>query len=322
MIVAFLDLLGFTNLLETNAEAAFDNMNAFNHVIHTKVIDSLSHPLSEYKRNNPDDKELHKFVENSSVTSFDYMISVSDSLIIGAKDVDLFINQLRNFVASVYINYSEPFVRPFVDIRDVESDKWVTCREDGSIRCHKAFPILFRGGISFGEDVGFFKEYHIFESESEQTSLNVFGKTYLKAVQLENTGKGPRLFCDRSVVDAISNKKLIKIVDEDSGTYEIVWTIGGCETVGKSADKWENVKRSIHKKMLPPAVNLYQYFKTEDKLEPHYKGLLDIVCCGIVKYAQDECDKADKAIDYINDYLTKHGIDKLINRDVIEGFLM
>lgn len=42
------------------------------------------------------------------------------------------------------------------------------------------------------------------------------GLTYLNAVKLESFGKGSRLFCDKSVVDAVNDetRRLIKVVDE------------------------------------------------------------------------------------------------------------
>ena len=44
MIVAFMDLLGFSNLLRNNMEVAIDNLNTFNNVIKTRVIDNKCHP--------------------------------------------------------------------------------------------------------------------------------------------------------------------------------------------------------------------------------------------------------------------------------------
>ena len=38
MIVGFLDLLGFSQLLDLSTEMAIDNVNSFNYVIKTRVI--------------------------------------------------------------------------------------------------------------------------------------------------------------------------------------------------------------------------------------------------------------------------------------------
>lgn len=113
MIVAFMDLLGFSNLLRNNMEVAIDNLNTFNNVIKTRVIDNKCHPIEEYRENYPNDVKFQQFVEKSSVTSFEQMISFSDSLVLGGTDCNMFIKQLMNFVATVYIEYSEPFQRIF-----------------------------------------------------------------------------------------------------------------------------------------------------------------------------------------------------------------
>ena len=227
MIVAFLDLLGFSQLLDLSTEVALDNMNSFNNVIKTRVLDIATHPIEEYKNNYPNDTHFLKFVEKSAVSSFEYLISFSDSLILGSQDLPLFIEQLSNFVATLYINYSEPFRRKFDDLFNVDSNKNMSF-ENGSLRNHKAFPILFRGGLSNGSDVGFFKENCIQNGKFCYDGYNVFGKTYLNAVKLEHSGKGPRLFCDKSIVDNLKNRSMIRIVDRDDEIYEIVWTVEAC----------------------------------------------------------------------------------------------
>lgn len=323
MVVAFLDLLGFSTLLRSNIEVALDNMNSFNNVLKTDYLDNKCHPLSEYKKLYPNDKSLHGSVENSSVTAFEHMISFSDSLILGGTNVDLFITQLSNYIAKVYIEYSEPFKKPFLDINAVTTRKVAEGHRDGSIRYHNAFPILFRGGVSVGDSVGFFDEYHIKNSELTLSSLNVTGLTYLNAVKLEGSGKGARLFCDKSVVDAVDEKtkKLLKVVDKEKAIYEIVWTIEGCEATGCcSSNKWKNVIDRISDKMLPATMNLYQYYKSNVILEPQYKELLKLVCEGIVKYAKDECNRENDAINSINHMLKKEQIPQIDN-SILNGFL-
>lgn len=323
LIVAFLDLLGFSALLQTNVEVALDNMNSFNNIIKTRFIDDKCHPIEEYKNNYPNDIYLQNFVKKSSVTAFNQMISFSDSLVLGGEDCNLFIMQLADFVATAYINYSEPFKKPFAEINNVEADKVASVNKDGSIRYHKAFPLLFRGGISVGKDINFFNQHHIYNNKLEQTSLNVFGLTYLNAVKLEGIGKGPRLFCDKSVVDATDDeiKKYIKLVDIENGIYEIIWTIEGCEATGcNSNDKWQNVIDRIQDKMLPSAINFYHYYKNDEILESQYKDLLYLVCEGIIKYAKDNCNQEDDAINYINKVLEKNQI-QLIDKSLMEGFL-
>lgn len=321
MIVAFLDLLGFSTLLQTDTGIALDNMNLFNNMIKTRFIDNECHPLSEYKTMYPNDTDFHNFVKKSSITAFEQMISFSDSLILGGTDYNLFIMQLANFVATAYITYSEPFINPFTDISTVLNIKVADALADGTIRYHKASPLLFRGGVSIGKNIAFFDEYHIKNSNLQQSSLNVTGLTYLNAVKLESFGKGPRLFCDQSIVDAVNEKtkRFLREVNKEKGIYEIVWTIEGCEATRRNRNKWNNVINSINEKMLPSAINLYEYYRKNEYLEVQYRELLKLVCEGIVKYAADECNCAEKAINLINHKLSD---DLLIDKSILDKFIL
>jgi len=68
--------------------------------------------------------------------------------------------------------------------------------------------------------------------------LNVTGKNYLTAVKLEQTGKGPQLFCNKDLVEFLCSdikrysyiRKMIKKVGKED-IYEIVWPIMGCTTM-------------------------------------------------------------------------------------------
>ena len=231
-------------------------------------MDNMTHPIEEYKRDYPNDKHFQKFVEKSAVSSFEYLISFSDSLILGSNSVELFVEQLCNFISSLYINY-----------------------ENGGFRKHKAFPILFRGGLSVGDECTFFKENSIQNGKFCYDGYNVFGRTYLNAVRLEHSGKGPRLFCDKSVVDNMQNKRIIRRINKEKNIFEIVWTIEGCEATGCcSSDLWRNVLDRIHSELLPAAINFVKFYGSDERyadILPQYEELLRLVCCGIVKYAKE-----------------------------------
>ncbi len=318
MIVGFLDLLGFSQLLDISTEIALDNTNSFNREIERRIKDRFS--AEEYIKNCPDGRN---FAENSIGTSFDYLISFSDSLILGSKNIELFVRQLCNFVSSLYIMYSKPFGEPFEDVFDVDSNK-ISSYENGMSRYHKAFPILFRGGLSVGEDCFFFEQPYIKNGTFCFDGYNVFGRTYLNAVRLEKSGKGPRLFCDKSVIKNIQNKRIVREVDEKKDLFEIVWTIEGCETESCSSDAWDNVMESIDSKLLPPAINFVKFYSSNQKYEkilPHYSELLKLVCRGIVKYAADACDKGEKALEKINCFLGEAGLPEYTISDLLDGFI-
>lgn len=315
MIVAFLDLLGFSSLLKENAETALDNLNAVNDAIGTRITDR---PMgcSPYTSGSASDS----LAEKRTLTSFSQMITFSDSLVLGGDDANSFVSQLANFVASIYIKRSEPFRKPFSDINSVLTCQNVDTMINGNFRYHHAKPVFFRGGISVGEQVCFFDEYNIRDAEICQ-SRNITGNTYLNAVKLEQSGKGPRLFCDHSVVDALSDKNvkdMIKKVKGSTELFEIVWTMEGCSISGYCVGKWKNVCESINTTMLPPAINLYCSYQEDEVLKEQYYELLKLVCCGIVKYADVECNRANDAIDLINQKLQNI---PMIDASILKDFL-
>ena len=318
MIVGFLDLLGFSQLLEISTEIALDNANSFSREIERRIMDRRS--TEEYIEKYPDGRN---FAENSIGTSFDHLISFSDSLILGSKNIELFVRQLCNFVSSLYIISAEPFREPFEDVFNVYS-KVISSYENGMPRYHKAFPILFRGGLSVGEDSFFFEQPYIKNGVFCNDGYNVFGKTYLNAVRLEKSGKGPRLFCDRSVIDSIQNKQIIREVDREKGIFEIIWTIEGCETLSCCSEAWNNIMGAVDSKLLPPAINFVKFYNSNQEYKeflPHYEELLKLVCRGIVKYAADACDKGEKALEKINFFLKKAGLSEYTLSDLLDGFI-
>lgn len=323
MIVGFLDLLGFSQLLDLSTEVATDNVNSFNYVIQNRVIDNLSHPKEECKNDNHNDNHLNRFEEKSAVSSFDYMISFSDSLILGSNSIELFIEQLCNLVSSLYIYYSKPFRKQVVDMFNVYTNK-IASYEHGHIRNHKAFPILFRGGLSVGNDCKFFTANSIQNRKFCCDGYNVLGRTYLNAVRLEHSGKGPRLFCDKSVVDSMQNRRAVRMVNEEKNIFEIVWTIEGCEATQCSSDPWVNILDRIDSLLLPAAINFVKFYGSDQRyveILPQYEELLRLVCRGIVKYAADKCSKGEQALKEINAILRKNHLSEYSIPDLLSGFV-
>lgn len=326
IIIAYLDILAFSHLLQSSPETAYDIMNRFNEVIPRKLIDQ------RIVSKTTEQVDHSGYFLSGSVTSFENVIKFSDSLIIGSTKIDLFITQLSNLIASLYMGSIEPFIFT-EDIGNATTSKYVTVNDDYSIRQHKAFPLLIRGGVSIGEDASFYPQYHIKDSIFSYTSLDISGKTYLNAVTSESKGKGkgPRLFCDKNTAAKIAPPKIVrKANDIDEDMYEIVWTVLACERSAKyfcSSDKWHNVTTQIEEEMLPATINLFQYFKTNRSTNrsvcSHYKSLLNLVCAGIVKYAENECNKKDAAIELINTKLReKKGLEPyLINDSITSNFL-
>lgn len=284
MIIGFLDLLGFSWLVEHHDVVAHDNLYALHSVLKTKVFDNITHPVNSYETG------IREFVINTAVTSFRYLISVSDSLIIASDEPDLFVKQLCSFISCVFIRNSEPFTSPFEDLESVHNNRI------HDIEPHCAFPILLRGGITVGgeNDVQFMNEGQIKNGEYSLNGLNVCGLPYVQAVKLERSDKGPRLFCSKEFVDSLGSDGRAAIRKIRDDLYEIVWPYYACEATTNSSYKMENICRMINKELLIRAKNLYKYFynhtdqNSSQQEYLHYKEFIILICRGIMKYASDK----------------------------------
>ncbi|AKL96177.1 hypothetical protein CACET_c27320 [Clostridium aceticum] len=299
MVISFLDLLGFSWLVEYDLEAAYDNLDLFNRIIKTKIIDDKCHPKDSYPA------DMHEFAENTSVTSFSNMISISDSLIIGSENANIFMKQLCNFVSSAFIESNRYFRKPFNNIKEVK-DKYEFIGDTSRERKSCAFPLLFRGGISIGKlgEIIFSPELQIINNVAKENGLNVCGIPYLEAIRLEKSGKGPRLFCSQTFVQALDteNKKAIKYVEIIKGkkVYEIVWTYYAFEAMENSSNKMCNIRRCLDQTILPPAINLYNYFKNDEINNLHYIELVKLIFIGAIMYYNDNISSDFQIIEILN----------------------
>lgn len=262
MVIAFLDLLGFSDLMKINIQAAYNNLDRLNRTIKENMLDNISHPVENYN------DKLREFAIKNSVTSFKNLISISDSLIIGAEDIDIFIDQISTFLASLFR----------MTIEDINSKEDVLDK----------FPIMFRGGITVGNDVNFSPEMYIKDGKIK-TGINVCGLSYVKAVKLESTTKGPRLFVDNEFIKNLNDekKRLIKEVDKTSGISEIIWTYYLFEAGERSDDKLFNLQSCLYNKVLPHVRYIYDYYSTKECKE-HYIELIKLLYKGAIMYAGEE----------------------------------
>ena len=199
---------------------------------------------------------------------------------------------------------------------------------------NRAFPLLFRGGISFVSDTHFNQEGSVWDGKYQLSSVNVSGLSYVKAVQLEKSGLGPRLFCDQAFVDQIQDvavKKGIRRLSEN--LYEIIWTYFGCEATERSNNIDQNAFKRADRLFLPRAINLYNYFLTQcngnpddpsKKVVEQYKELILLICRGIYKYVHDNGGNTPKIANYMNQMLGGCGKDFswIVTDDELQYFLM
>lgn len=323
MIIAFLDILGFTQLVEHNYQTAIDNLNEFNNYISIARGDSTNHSIDSYK-----DPELRKFAEKNYVTSFDNILTMSDSLVIATNDPNVFVKQLSTMLCHLFMATSQNFSKPFDDIYDVDSSKNVHAyivEENGERQCrfeyHKVFPLLFRGGVTVEKEhtlsdgtpvngLSFFKQSQVIDGENVM-GYNVCGQDYVEAVKLESSGKGPRLFCSKDFYNQVGEEQKKYLRNLNPNTYEILWTYECCTCGSESSNIQLNITNGINN-FLKPSIQLYKYYlkyENEDlnenasamELLKHYKQLVFLVCRGIYKYAVEHGIQSDNVKRQLNE---------------------
>lgn len=221
-IVAFIDLLAFSNNVRKNAGDAMMTFSNYNAMLHTKIRDSIAHPIDSYP------KELQELAKNTAIDSFEYLIPFSDSIFIISSDISSFITQLSSFVYNCFHFTSHFYVNP-KDISDPTKDKMVSFSFDETgelvsdyIEAHY-YPTIFRGGIAYGEV--FPIDLWSIANKNPEKRQNVAGKAVVRAVELEGKVKGPRIIFDADLLmyidEPVKSKYVRKIANSDC--CEILW---------------------------------------------------------------------------------------------------
>lgn len=290
-IAVFLDLLGFSELVKRNPEVAYNNLNKVDRHIQTTYSD-----WKKLKGQNLSNEEKINFLK-SSIDSFEYLIFISDSLIIGARaqEIDIFICQLSNFISKLIIEQLENFKNPIEnDINEVKDYNTINGSLKGKISYPNAFPILFRGGMAVGDTVFHMGPGIVDKQFSPLKTLNVYGTAYVKAVHLESSGKGPRIFCSKEVIELEEKIPAVQKVKAD--IYEIIWPYYTCLSKSIRHDA-ETAKENIDKvieELVSPALNLSSYYWKDGTISEHYIELLRLIWKGIILYAEEFLDERER----------------------------
>lgn len=221
-IVAFIDLLAFSNNVRKNTGDAMMAFSNYNAILHFKIRDGIAHPNGSYP------KELQELAKNTAIDSFEYFIPFSDSIFIVSGDINSFITQLSSFVYNCFHFTSHFYVNP-KDISDPTKDKMVSFSFDEKgelvsdyIEAHY-YPTIFRGGIAYGEV--FPIDLLSIANKIPKKRQNVAGKAVVRAVELEGKVKGPRIIFDASLLihidKQVKNRFVRKIKNSDY--CEILW---------------------------------------------------------------------------------------------------
>jgi len=285
-ICAYADILGYKNIVHRDLNGAIQLIADYQEILRIKKDDEMMFK----KQYDKEDINLKTLFENSIIDSFDYFIPFSDCFFIIASNISKFIMQISNFFVESFIisgyQYDDSHTKQRNDLLQISSKtKW--------------YPLLFKGGVSFGECVPL-KIHEICESKL-MIKYNLTGRAVSEAVHYQQIDKGPRLFCTRQFYNAIPNndtgsKQIVIPVDHDE-LYEILWPMPYVCREGING----------YRKLLEMSVNLWLYFNHEDFGIVYFK-LLELVIKSIFQTYKTDSIKLRESFDLIKSIFEKKSI--------------
>ncbi|MFN8358660.1 MAG: hypothetical protein U0264_01980 [Candidatus Kapaibacterium sp.] len=278
--VAFLDLLGFKNYVKKDISGASELLSDYNEIIKNKIHDQTYHPQLL-------DKNIKLCID-----SFETFLPCSDSIFITSKDPNRFVEQVSHLLSDSFLINSEQYRNPVSHLNLLEVSIPNLGGAPNERKTVEHYPVLFRGGVSFGE--AYVTENSSIVNGELIQSANLIGKAVIEAIGLEKPYKGPRLICNSKFVDQLS----VKIKDKYIGTiklgelYEIYWT-------SSIYHDQNDPKLEIgdFSKLFVPAVNLWKALNHYD-YGIHYFEYMKLIIKGTIQYfSTRNCE--EMAIDYI-----------------------
>jgi len=266
-VVAFLDLLAFSNHVRENTKDALMAFTTYMTILETKITDDLIHPSPSYSN-----QILQDLATRHSVNSFNHFLPFSDSVFISSDNPNLFLKQLGSFVLNCFMFTSSQYQHP----NDPSNPtKVIINLTDNTTLEETWYPTLFRGGIAIGEVIPI--ELMGIVKNSPQKIVNLTGKAVVSAVGLESKIKGPRIVFEKDLFDKLDEQTQIYTAEtEVKGLYELLWT--GFKYITENGQTEVN---SFYE-LFVPAVNLWKAYN-HTPFSEHYFKFLELVVTGTLK---------------------------------------
>lgn len=306
-VCAYIDILGFSNHVKNDPEAALLLLQNYQTILTMGSLDVPTHDsFIPYRQN-----------------SFNYFIPFSDSIFIYSESPSAFVQQLSHFIHSCFSFTSNQYCEP----EDANQPHRVTVTaveiEDGKPVTKKYtenwHPLFFRGGIGFGH-VKVIELNAVYDGEKSRVPV-VFGNSVVEAVKLEQAGvKGPRLLCGKNFYEQLDDraKRIVYASNQVPGAYEINWTsinyLASEDQIFFPEDpndsKWfvdQLLLNDFYASLLVPAANLWKAYNHLD-VAAHYFSFLRMVVMGILRFFEGSAFQ-DYVKEQVVHYLTKAGIE-------------
>lgn len=279
-VVAFLDLLGFSNAVTRDAEEALSMLHSYNTIIQIAVSDLQRHPSCSYS------PELQTLAKRTSTESFDDFIPFSDSIFVTSNNCSDFIMQLGSFIeksfhftAHIYEspqNQQDPTAYHNIGVVQNGKGELMTVNEP----CHIP-PVLFRGGVALGE-VNIITLSCILNKERKECHT-LLGDAVVEAVRLEQKKvKGPRIVFGQEVFNELDDKTRLycRNLPEDINYYELLWP--GMKYILENHSNFQTEFCHFYD-LFTPAYNLWFPFKNDTDVRVHYERFIELIVYSAIR---------------------------------------
>jgi hypothetical protein len=303
-ICAYIDILGFKNFVKENSEGAIRVLQ--NYQVQLQFLDNFP------KEDN--------YTAPYKTDSFKYLIPFSDSIFFYSEKPSEFVMQLSNFVNGSFSFTSDAFSNS----EDAEHPENVNERgavEEGKVVMKifpaKWYPLLFRGGIGFG-DASVMELHCIHDGEKKRTPF-VFGNSVIEAVKMETVQvnneniKGPRILCTVEFYNQLNDraKKIVHPAFDRPEFYEVNWTAVHYLMTDEPGPWFVSqlLMNDFYLHMLVPASSLWKAYRgTQGAM--HYKNFLKLIVKG-VQYFFSGTEHLNQVNAYIKESLVKEDLEDI-----------
>lgn len=309
-ICAYIDILGFRSFVNENQNGAI--MLLQNYQVQLQF-------LKDFPKNDAYTAPYRK-------DSFKYLIPFSDSIFFYCEQPSEFVMQLSDFINGSFSFTSDAFSNPEDPEHPENVNEKGVIWEDGKAVVKnfpaKWFPLLFRGGIGFG-DARVMELSCIHNGTMTKTPF-VFGNSAIEAVKMESVKvcneniKGPRILCTKEFFTQLNEraKKIVHPAFDKPELYEVNWTAVHY-LMTDDLNEWfvnQLLLNDFYIHMLVPASGLWKAYRITGN-ELHYRNFLKLIVKGVQHFFQ-----GTEYLHQANTYI-KESIEKEELNDIAEYLL-
>jgi hypothetical protein len=278
-ICAYIDLLGFSNYIGKSITDAL------------LLIENYQNIIEDYP---------------NSFRTFTNFLPGSDSIFIlgDITNCDEFVKDISEFLIECFLFTASAYSDP---IKKEDPTKVITQIVSYSLKEKNVeikhvqrnwYPTLFKGGLVCGE-AGTFTQKSIHAGEFTPRP-NLSGNGIVAAVALEKCGRGPRLFCDNTIIDKLSDSIREKYIIGKDNITEILWPV---RIFIEETEAVSEIK-SKYGELMNPAINLWKSCESTSVGEIYF-NFLKLITISASKYAQLKSVEAEFRT-FLKEYLQKN----------------